>query len=175
MGGAYICFGSERDWCEISPLDLRNSDSRIDWYELSPLDWRKIYCLNSEIDLYEISHFDWRKIYCLHSGICWYGISPLFWIRNCDLINTQTYHIHSYNQSWSYPRPMNIMAKSPNLVDSTYHGVYTNSGVCTHSRLVEHGTQHNTAGSVSSTSVSTHCVFGTPHVGDSTYCIYWPR
>ena len=33
----------------------------------------------------------------------------------------------------------------------------------------EHGTQHDTTGSVSSTSASTHCVFGTPHIGDSTY------
>ena len=41
----------------------------------------------------------------------------------------------------------------------------TDFGVCTPSRLVEHGTQHDTTGSVSSTSVSTHRVFGTPHVG----------
>ena len=41
----------------------------------------------------------------------------------------------------------------------------TDSGVCTPYRLVEHGTQHYTIGSVLSTSVSTHRVIWTPHVG----------
>ena len=60
---------------------------------------------------------------------------------------------------------MNIMAKSLNMVCTTDFGECTQ---CTPSRLVEHGTQHDTIGSILSTSVSTRLVNGTLHepIGD---------
>ena len=51
----------------------------------------------------------------------------------------------------------------------------TDSEVRTHSRLVDHGTQHDTIGKILSTSVSTHRVIGTPHVQWFVLNIYCPR
>ena len=57
---------------------------------------------------------------------------------------------------------MNITEKSSKYANST---VYTTDyGVCTPSRFVEHGTQHDTIGSIYSTIVSSHRVIRTPHV-----------
>ena len=60
-------------------------------------------------------------------------------------------------------RTMNIMDKSPNLSPNNIVCT-TDFGECMPSQLAEHGTQHDTIGSILSTSVRTHCVIGTASI-----------